>query len=167
MENPKKINLINQKGITLLALVVTIIVLLILASITINIGTQSIKDSTEDTLLSELGMVQNAILQRKTKVDLTNETLPGENIAKDTVEDVISDINSQQTSGSVPIQLKDTTDSQNYYLLTTTNGGLTELGITNSQNEYIVNYETGEVINYTVKVTESGKPLYIYAREVN
>ena len=167
MENPKKINLINQKGITLLALVVTIIVLLILASITINIGTQSIKDSTEDTLLSELGMVQNAILQRKTKVDLTNETLPGENIAKDTVEDVISDINSQQTSESVPIQLKDTTDSQNYYLLTTTNGGLTELGITNSQNEYIVNYETGEVINYTVKVTESGKPLYIYAREVN
>ena len=44
---------------------------------------------------------------------------------------------------------------------------LNNLGITKSENEYIVNYETGEVINFTTKVTESGKPLYIYAKEVN
>ena len=168
MEKPKKINLKNEKGITLIALVVTIVVLLILAGITINIGTQSIKDSREDALLSELGMVQNAVLQRKTKADLTtNEAYPGDKIDIATVNSVIAEINSQQTEED--IELKDNSEGKesNYYLLTTSNNGLNNLGITNSESEYIVNYETGEVINYTVKVTESGKPLYIYAREVN
>lgn len=170
MEKLEKINLKNQKGITLIALVVTIVVLLILAGITINMGTQSIKDSREDTLLSELGMVQNAILQRKTKIDLTDETdeaYPGDKIDIATVNSVIAEINSQQTGED--IELKDNSEGKenNYYLLTTSNNGLNNLGITKSENEYIVNYETGEVINSTTKVTESGKPLYIYAKEVN
>ena len=167
MEKLEKINLKNQKGITLIALVVTIIVLLILAGITINMGTQSIKDSREDTLLSELGMVQNAILQRKTKADLTDEAYPGDKIDIATVNSVIAEINSQQTGED--IELKDNSEGKenNYYLLTTSNNGLNNLGITKSENEYIVNYETGEVINFTTKVTESGKPLYIYAKEVN
>lgn len=167
MEKLEKINLKNQKGITLIALVVTIVVLLILAGITINMGTQSIKDSREDTLLSELGMVQNAILQRKTKADLTDEAYPGDKIDIATVNSVIAEINSQQTGED--IELKDNSEGKenNYYLLTTSNNGLNNLGITKSENEYIVNYETGEVINFTTKVTESGKPLYIYAKEVN
>ncbi len=168
MEKPKKINLKNEKGITLIALVVTIVVLLILAGITINIGTQSIKDSREDALLSELGMVQNAVLQRKTKADLTtNEAYPGDKIDIATVNSVIAEINSQQTEED--IELKDNSEGKesNYYLLTTSNNGLNNLGITNSESEYIVNYETGEVINSTTKVTESGKPLYIYAKEIN
>lgn len=167
MEKLEKINLKNQKGITLIALVVIIVVLLILAGITINMGTQSIKDSREDTLLSELGMVQNAILQRKTKADLTDEAYPGDKIDIATVNSVIAEINSQQTGED--IELKDNSEGKenNYYLLTTSNNGLNNLGITKSENEYIVNYETGEVINFTTKVTESGKPLYIYAKEVN
>ena len=167
MEKLEKINLKNQKGITLIALVVIIVVLLILAGITINMGTQSIKDSREDTLLSELGMVQNAILQRKTKADLTDEAYPGDKIDIATVNSVIAEINSQQTGED--IELKDNSEGKenNYYLLTTSNNGLNNLGITKSENEYIVNYETGEVINSTTKVTESGKPLYIYAKEVN
>ena len=163
------INIIRKTiGITLIALVVTIVVLLILAGITINIGTQSIKDSREDALLSELGMVQNAVLQRKTKADLTtNEAYPGDKIDIATVNSVIAEINSQQTEED--IELKDNSEGKenNYYLLTTSNNGLNNLGITKSENEYIVNYETGEVINSTTKVTESGKPLYIYAKEVN
>ena len=167
MEKLEKINLKNQKGITLIALVVIIVVLLILAGITINMGTQSIKDSREDTLLSELGMVQNAILLRKTKADLTDEAYPGDKIDIATVNSVIAEINSQQTGED--IELKDNSEGKenNYYLLTTSNNGLNNLGITKSENEYIVNYETGEVINFTTKVTESGKPLYIYAKEVN
>ena len=168
MEKPKKINLKNEKGITLIALAVTIVILLILAGITINIGTQSIKDSREDALLSELGMVQNAVLQRKTKADLTEEAYPGDKIDIATVNSVVTEINNQQTTGE-DIELKDNSEGKenNYYLLTTSNNGLNNLGITNSESEYIVNYETGEVINSTVKVTESGKPLYIYAKEIN
>lgn len=162
--NKKVIN--HEKGITLLALVITIVVLIILASITINIGKDGIKESKENTMLSELGMVQNAILQRKTKADLTNETYPGETITEANInlEETIQEINDNRALGEEEISRKDSDDSH-YYFLSTENGGLEELGITNSEDAYIVNYETGEVINYTTKLTGTGKPLYIYARE--
>ena len=162
--NKKVIN--HEKGITLLALVITIVVLIILASITINIGKDGIKESKENTMLSELGMVQNAILQRKTKADLTNEGYPGETITEANInlEETIQEINDNRASGEEEISRKDSDDSH-YYFLSTENGGLEELGITNSEDAYIVNYETGEVINYTTKLTGTGKPLYIYARE--
>ena len=164
--NKKVIN--NEKGITLLALVITIVVLIILASITVNIGKEGIKESKEDAMLSELAMVQNAILQRKTKADLTQEDYPGETIATAGInlEEVIEEINDNRASGEEEISKKDS-DNNHYYFLSTENGGLEALGITNSVDAYIVNYETREVINYTTKLTGTGKPLYIYAREAN
>ena len=162
--NKKVIN--KEKGITLLALVVTIIMLIILASTIVNIGQNEIKESEENAKLSELGIVQNAILQRKTKADLTDEDYPGETIieANINLEKTIEEINNNRESGEEEIIKKDD-DNSNYYFLSTENGGLEELGITNSEDAYIVNYETGEVINYTTKLTETGKPLYIYAIE--
>ena len=164
--NKKVIN--SEKGITLLALVITIVVLIILASITVNIGKEGIKESKEDAMLSELAMVQNAILQRKTKADLTQEDYPGETIATAGInlEEVIEEINDNRASGEEEISKKDS-DNNHYYFLSTENGGLEALGITNSEDAYIVNYETGEVINYTTRLTGTGKPLYIYAREAN
>ena len=164
--NKKVIN--SEKGITLLALVITIVVLIILASITVNIGKEGIKESKEDAMLSELAMVQNAILQRKTKADLTQEDYPGETIATAGInlEEVIEEIYDNRASGEEEISKKDS-DNNHYYFLSTENGGLEALGITNSEDAYIVNYETGEVINYTTKLTGTGKPLYIYAREAN
>ena len=162
--NKKVIN--KEKGITLLALVVTIIMLIILASTIVNIGQNEIKESEENAKLSELGIVQNAILQRKTKADLTGEDYPGETIieADINLEETIEEMNNHRASGEEEITKKDDNNS-NYYFLSTENGGLEELGITNSEDAYIVNYETGEVINYTTKLTETGKPLYIYAIE--
>ena len=162
--NKKVIN--KEKGITLLALVVTIIMLIILASTIVNIGQNEIKESEENAKLSELGIVQNAILQRKTKADLTDEDYPGETIieADINLKETIEEMNNHRASGEEEITKKDD-DNSNYYFLSTENGGLEELGITNSEDAYIVNYETGEVINYTTKLTETGKPLYIYARE--
>ena len=156
----------NEKGITLLALVITMIILMILVGITINIGKNGITESREDAMLSELGIVQNAILQRKTKADLTGENYPGETITEANInlEETIEEINNNRTSGEEAISRKDRDDSH-YYFLSTENGGLEALGITNSEDAYIVNYETGEVINYTTKLTGTGKPLYIYARE--
>ena len=156
----------HEKGFTLLALIITIIVLIILASITINIGKNEITESKEDAMLTELAMVQNAILQRKTKADLTGEEYPGETIidANIDLKETIKEINDKKASEEKEITRKDEDDSH-YYLLTTENGALEELGITNSEDAYIVNYETGEVINYTTKLTETGKPLYIYAVE--
>ena len=158
----------NEKGITLLALVITMIILMILVGITINIGKNGITESREDDMLSELGIVQNAILQRKTKADLTGENYPGETITEANInlEETIEEINNNRTSGEEEISRKDRDDSH-YYFLSTENGGLEALGITNSEDAYIVNYETGEVINYTTKLTGTGKPLYIYAKEAD
>ena len=166
MKNSNKKVMDHEKGITLLALVTTIIVLIILVSTIVNISQNGIKESKEDTMLSELGIVQNAILQRKTKADLTDEDYPGETIieANINLEKTIEEINNNRASGEEEIIKKDD-DNSNYYFLSTENGGLEELGITNSEDAYIVNYETGEVINYTTKLTETGKPLYIYAVE--
>lgn len=155
----------EEKGVTLMALSIIIIVLLILTSITVNIGKDGIKESKGDAMLSELGMVQNAVLQRKTKADLTNETYPGEKIttAGINLDTVIAEINANVASGEETVTRRDVED-ENYYYLSDSNNGLSDLGIDNSEDEYIVNYETGEVINYTTLVTGTGKPLYIYAR---
>ncbi len=168
MKNLDKIHIKKQKGITLIALVITIIVLLILAGITINMSARGTQESEEDVLLSELGMIQNAILQRKTKADLTGESYPGETITKAGIklDDVIANINANKASEEDTITRKDTNDGH-YYVLTNSNNGFRDLEIKSAKDEYIVNYETGEVINYTTNVTESGKPLYIYARELN
>ncbi len=157
----------KEKGVTLIALVITIIAMLILAGITINMGTNAVKDSKEDSLLSELRIVQNAILQRKTKSDLTKEPYPGEKIIEANIdlEETIEEMNNNKAPEEEEINRKDN-DNSNYYFLSTENGGLKELGITNSEDAYIVNYKTGEVINYTTKLTGKGKILYIYAIEL-
>lgn len=173
MKNSYKKIIKNEKGITLLALVVIIVVLIILSSIVVNIGKEGIKESKEDAMISELSIVQNAILQRKTKIDVmgraeesTEQVYPGQKITELGIdlENTIEEINNEIASGEEEITRKDN-DDDNYYLLSTENGGLEALGITNSEDEYIVNYETGEVINYTTKLTGTGKPLYIYAKE--
>ena len=152
----------DEKGITMVALVMTIIVMLILAGITINLGKNGIKESKENAMLSEVGMIQNAVLQRKTKVDLTSEEYPGQNLddAGINLDNLISEINSKKSSEEESVTRKDA-ENTDYYLLSNSNNGLQELGITNAEDEYIVNYKTGEVINYTNQVTKNGKLLYI------
>ena len=70
-------NLRKNKGITMVALVITIIILLILAGISVTGVIRGIDETNESTQISQLEMVQHALLERKTKADLTKETLPG------------------------------------------------------------------------------------------
>lgn len=155
-----KIN--TTSGITLIALAITITVLLIIAGVTITTGTLNIKQSEENKLITELGMLNHAALERYTKAILTKEKYPGVKVSEAgiDIDAVINDIASQ--SGQT-ITRKDT-NKDNYYLLTNQNNGLKDLGIRDAEDEYIVNYETGEVINYTTRVTNSKKPLYIYSK---
>ena len=43
------------------------------------------------------------------------------------------------------------------------NNTLLEIGIKDSDDEYVINYISGEVINITQKLTSDGKALYITA----
>ena len=163
MENQIKNNFINQTGITLIALTITIIILIIIAGVTIGIGMSGIKQTRENRLITELNMINHAILERYTKASLTGEKYPGIKITETeiNIDSVISDIANQSGQN---ITKKDN-NYENYYYLTNANGGLADLGITNAEDEYIVNYETGEVINYTTKCTGTNQPLYIYAKD--
>lgn len=149
-------NIRKNKGITLVALVVTIIVLMIIAGISISGTIIGVKETEETAQISELTMIQHAILERYTSSIYTKQELPGTVIETSEVETIIDEINETCNSN---ITLKGT----EYKRLTKQD--LKNLGIENEEYTYIVNYKTGEVINESIKVTESKEPLYIYSRE--
>ena len=143
----------KSKGITLIALVITIIILLIISGISIT-GTITNKKVTEASAeISELTMIQHAILERYTKSQLTKENLQGTTIEKAEVQTIIDEINSivGENITLKGIEYKELNKND-----------LENLGISENEDIYIVNYKTGEVINKTKKVTETGIALYIY-----
>ena len=165
VEGKQKNKIKSSSGVTLIALAITIIVLLIIASITITTGTLSIKQAKENKLIAELGMLNHAILERHTKVILTKENYPGVKASEAGI-DIDAIINDIASKSGQTIARKDA-NKDNYYYLSSSNKGLSDLGIKDSEDEYIVNYETGEVINYTTRVTSTKKPLYMYSKNNN
>ena len=149
-------NIRKNNGITLVALVITIVLLLIISGISITGTLRGHKETVSAKQLSELEMVQHAILERNTKAQLTKEELPGTTITKADVQEVIDDINNK--SGE-HIQLKGTEYKE------LNKSDLETLGINGEENIFIVNYKTGEVYNETQKTTNDGNILYICAVE--
>ena len=153
-------NLRKNKGITMVALVITIIILLNLAGISVTGVIRGIDETNESTQISQLEMVQHALLERKTKADLTKEkleTLPGTTADYTELQNLINEIN---TMSSANITLRG--NKEDYKELSTAD--LKELGIEKETNTFIVSYKTGEVINKTQKVTKAGRALYTYAK---
>lgn len=149
-------NIRKEQGITLMVLVITIILLLIISGISITGTLRGHEETEEASEISELNMIQHAILERYTKAQLTKETLPGTDIVEiEQVQNIIDEIKSKSNE---QISLKGT----EYKRLDTTD--LSNLGIKKEEDTFIVNYKTGEVINETKKTTKSGKALYIYAK---
>lgn len=136
-----------NKGITLVALVITIIVVLILAGVTVYTGTNSAGKVKDKKLKSELGIVQHAVLEQYTKYSLTkNENdLKGLKLNESQIQEIESDMN---------ITLNGT-----YYYLDKLS--MESIGIGNVDDVYVVNYSTGEVLNNTVRKTSEGEILYI------
>lgn len=148
----------ENRGITIISLVVTIIVLLILAGVTVNGVIQGIDETEENKLLSELSMVQHAISERYTKYKLTKDKdiLVGTRIQTSTLEDVPNTIIWKVT------QFDETNNPEKeYYRIS--NADLKKLGLSSNDatnSSYIINYSTGEVYNEISKTTKSGKVLY-------
>ena len=63
----------NNSGVTLVALVVTIIVLFIILGITLNYGLSELHDVSNKKMESELGIIQEAIMQRYALVKSSNQ----------------------------------------------------------------------------------------------
>lgn len=145
----------RNNGITLIALVITIILLLIISGISITGTITDQKQAEANTQITELNIIQHAILERYTKSQLTKEKLPGTMLEKAEVQSVIDEIKSKTGEN---ITLKGTEYNQ------LNKSDLENLGITGEEDTYIVNYKTGEVINKTQKVTKTGVGLYTYSK---
>ena len=155
------INLKNNKGITLTALVITIIVLIIVAGVSIYSGTNSIDTAGEQIMLSELEQIKHFVGEAYINYKKTQNVnyLVGTKITDEQAKSLATSI--EVNLISIPDSYN--TDEKAYYRLTPSE--LEKLGVKNSKSTYVVNYLTGEVINETVKKTKSGEALYTYLRK--
>lgn len=155
----------ENKGITLISLIITIIVMLILASVIISSmdgSNSTTKTASSSNKIFELEEVQQAVLETYIKYKQTNNSdyLVGETCSESILLEYENEFGE--------IKFKDRTDGKinynNYYMLNSKED-LNSLGIRNSEDYYIVNYQTGEVFNYTSKIDSNGKVLYVNAKE--
>ena len=65
----------NNKGITLIALAITIIVLLIIASVGTYSGVEALRDAKEEAQISELNMVKQPVVENYTKYLTTKNNM--------------------------------------------------------------------------------------------
>lgn len=153
---------INEKGITMVAIIITVIVLLILAGVSINVGLNGMESVENSKLASELNMVQHAVLQQYTKYKTTKDISYielGQKITQKQANQYAEEL------GVTLVNIPDTYSNKDYYLLD--KESLSSIGIQDSNYEYIINYISGEVMNITIKKTSNNSPLYIKANSFN
>lgn len=158
----------NNKGITLIALAVTIIVLIIIASVGTYSGIEALRDAKEEAQISELNMLKQPVVENYTKYLMTKNDMyiRGTKVNYSDVQTIISEINNNANE-TVSLKVNDydisgSTDITEYYYRLS-ESDLKEMGVTQAQDSYIINYKTGEVINETLKTTRTGVPLYTYS----
>lgn len=128
----------KEKGITLVALAITIIVLTILASVTLYVGTNIIKRANLQNINTDM-----MLIQAKTKTIKEQASFNKDNtLYKGTVVSEISgntNIDNLIDQGIID-------EPSKYYLLTRVD--LNEMGLSkiNVGKGYVVNYETEEII---------------------
>lgn len=161
----------EKKGITLIALVITTIVLLIIAGISIGQLTgnnSSLTQSKDKTASSDLVKIQQAVIETYLKYkQLGNEiVLKGTKITYTEAHNYFNTLGSDEDLKLEEpyAQISGTDPGLVYYKLEPNN--LKELGLEHihKNDDYIVNYSTGEVFNISQKTISNGDALYIYAK---
>lgn len=147
----------EEKGITLVSLVIAFVLLLILSLVTINMGISGINSAKDSKLNAELQMVQHAVLEQYTKYKTTKDSvyLVGNKITKEEAEKLANEM------GVTLVNIPDTYLDKDYYKLDKL--ALEAIGINDSTDEYVINYVSGEVMNITVKKSSNDSPLYTKA----
>ena len=149
----------NENGITLAVLVVTIIILLILAGISINLGVDSIDSTKDRKLQAELEVVQQACMVEYTKAKQLNYLKEDSSVPENFIGEGVSVSNLPNISPESWVFTEEQTAGyKKYFRLNPQN--LKKIGIQDAEHTYIVNYYTGEVYNETKKTSEN-LPLYI------
>lgn len=121
----------KNNGISLIALVVTIVVMIILAGVSIYYGTrENITTAYETDMYTEILNVCDATVQRSitNRLDAVRYPFVGKPLT-DSAPEIINNISY----------------GDDWYLLS--KDDYAELGLENVENEYIVNYTTGEAVS--------------------
>lgn len=148
-KDKKERNRNNEKGITMISLVMSIAVLGILTVIVLDIGTNQVKQNVNKALEIELDMVYNAVLQRYVKESVTTQDYPGRVPTEEEFVELETVLDFEVLE----------TQKEEYYVLEPGEESV-DLGILNNENVYIINYKSGIVYNLTVNETEEGQLLY-------
>lgn len=150
-----------QKGITLISLVITVIILLIVSMVAVNFGINGISTTKDSKLEAELNMVQHAVLEQYTKYKTTRDVvyLVGNKVQEEQLNGITEEL------GITLVNIPNTYSNRDYYKLD--KASLKEIGLQETEDEYIVNYISGEVINITKKRLSDNTPLYTKANNFN
>lgn len=161
----------NQKGITLMGLVVTIVLIIILAGIGLGASVNMVDNvgrSQDATAVSDLQKIQQAIFEVYTKYMQTKNAslLIGTKMSYNEAKAVEQEFKNLENGESISLKqntynLDNAKPEECYYKLDKEQ--LIELGMSRvkDKTEYIVNYSTGEVFENFYKKTETGTILYV------
>lgn len=129
----------NNKGITIVTLVITIVILLIIAGVSVEIGNISVTAYKDNILESEAKEVQSVAISQYQKYLAVKD--------KSILLGKKCDENGNET------------ENGEYYLLDI--NVLQELGMDKPKDTYIVKYSTGEVINKTTPQNSKGEAIHL------
>ena len=121
-------NFKNNKGITLIMLIVTIIIILITAGITIELSIDSVEQTTDSQDISEMLIIQHAIQERYLEYTQTN--------------------NASILVGTMNNPSANPNEDEYYEYKLNSKQNLEDLGVTGegvTDSKYVVNYKTGYV----------------------
>ena len=147
----------DTKGITLIALVITIIVLALITGVSLNIGSQLFSNVNLKTLDTNMLLIQAKVkvISEKNQFD-ENTPLKGTKVA-----DITGDVDIDKLKNEGIINESDSS-YQSYYLWN--QNILNEEGLDSiklkSNEKYIVNYETEEIIYFPGYEHTDGKTYY-------
>lgn len=147
--NTKKCRKSNQKGITLIALIVTIIIMLILTSVTIEVATGNIENSKMVAFVTYMQTIQG-------KVDILagheDYTKYGEKLTNDH-KNILQDILNSTEENFI------TTIDSEFLRYFNSNKIETDLDVGNVEDEIVVDFNTREVISLN-GIERNGKKYY-------
>lgn len=172
----------NDKGITLTALILTIVILSIIIGVSLQFNYTSITEIRDNNQMAQLGIVRQAIVERYEQAAIVNQIKKKSN-PEYWIGQIIIDFNnvnlpdkstivsnaSIETFYGKKTNYSCTYPEDYYYRLDPQ--ALSRIGITDAKDTYIVNYSTGEVYNEAKKTTneinENGKIELLYLPPVN
>ncbi len=146
----------SEKGITLMVLALTILVLAMITGVGIYGATKGISTAKDSKLMTEVKMVQQGVIEQYVKYKTTQN--------KDYIIGSKMDINyvtKMAMSNGFELVYPSGYEYDDYYKLS--KADMEKLGFQNITDEYVVNYVSGEVMNYTHITDSKGNPVYVRA----